>query len=76
MNDNIRIYIISDVAYTEYIESHCVKSVKDIPDEDFIEIAEEEGNVFTLKGFEFKWNEYSQFIPYADNSHMRIICKK
>lgn len=76
MNDNIRIYIISDVAYTEYIESHCVKSVKDIPDTDFIEMAEYEGNVFSLKGFEFDWNEYPMFMPDADNSYIRIICKK
>lgn len=76
MNENAIIYIITDEAYTDYSESHVINGVEDIPDDDFIEMAEEEGYVFTLKGFEISWNEFSQFMPDADNSYIRIICKK
>ena len=76
MNDNVIIYIITDEAYTDYSESHVINGVKDIPDDDFIEMAVEEGGVFTLKGFEFDWNNYPMFMPHADNSYMRIICEK
>ena len=76
MKDNVRIYIISQESYTDYSEKHNIKRVEDIPDNDFVDMAEEKGSVFTLKGFEFNWNEYSMFMPYADNSYIRIICKK
>ena len=76
MKDNVRIYIISQEAYTDYSEKHNIKCVEDIPDNDFVDMAEEKGSVFTLKGFEFNWNEYSMFMPDADNSYIRIICKK
>lgn len=76
MKDNVRIYIISQEAYTDYSEKHNIKRVEDIPDNDFVDMAEEKGSVFTLKGFEISWNEYSQFMPYADDSYIRIICKK
>lgn len=76
MKDNVRIYIVSQESYTDYSEKHNIKRVEDIPDNDFVDMAEEEGSVFTLKGFEFNWNEYSMFMPDADNSYIRIICKK
>ena len=76
MKDNVRIYIISQEAYTDYSENHNIKRVEDIPDNDFVDMAEEKGSMFTLKGFEISWNEYSQFMPDADNSYIRIICKK
>lgn len=76
MKDNVRIYIISQESYTDYSEKHNIKRVEDIPDNDFVDMAEEKGSVFTLKGFEFSWNEYSMFMPDADNSYIRIICKK
>lgn len=76
MKDNVRIYIISQESYTDYSEKHNIKRVGDIPDNDFVDMAEEKGYVFSLKGFEISWNEYSQFMPDADNSYIRIICKK
>lgn len=76
MKDNVRIYIISQEAYTDYSEKNNINRVEDIPDNDFIDMAKEKGSVFTLKGFEISWNEYSQFMPDADNSYIRIICKK
>lgn len=76
MKDNVRIYIISQEAYTDYSEKHNIKRVEDIPDNDFVDMAEEKGSVFTLKGFEISWNEYSMVMPDADNSYIRIICKK
>lgn len=73
MNDNIRIYIITSEAYIDYREKHNIKRVEDIPDNDFIDMAEEEGTIYSLNNFQFQWNNNPEFMPYADCSYIRVI---
>lgn len=41
--------------------------------EEFITRAEEDGTVWSLKGFQEAWNNASFSVPDADYSYMRII---
>lgn len=67
-NDDYLIYIISDT--NEIMEKY--SSIDEMPDAEFMDIAEEEGTVYTLHGFQEDWNK-SRDIPYSDNSYIRIL---
>lgn len=59
-----RVYIVKDDQLNDLY-------VDDLDDETFMTLAEEEGNVYTLKGFQNAWNEDT--ILYPVDSYIRIL---
>lgn len=80
MNKEVRIYLISEEQYNKWLVNHNFNNINyneeyiyKISDEEFIEMAEECGFVYSLNGFETQWNKSFDVVPSADNSYMRII---
>lgn len=65
MTDEYRIFIIDDDD----------ESVLELSDEKFIELAEQNGTVWSLEGFQDNWNYDSMTMPNPDFSYMRITDK-
>lgn len=66
----IRVYVINTELYEQDID------VTSISDEEFMDIAEELGSVYSLKGFEKAFNSFDLFSPSEVNpieSYIRII---
>lgn len=72
--DDYRVYVVSKYnnAVRRYAEHG---SIDDMPDPEFIEVAESEGTVYTLHGLQENWNKYSDTMPYPDSSFVRILPK-
>lgn len=67
----MRIYIVSDEKIiSEYGEDVYINT---IDDENFMRMAEDEGTVYSLKGFQYQWNYENDTIPMADYSYIRFI---
>jgi hypothetical protein len=70
-DDTYRIYVISnDSAFVDEYE-YC----DEIPNDKFIDTAETEGTVWSLAGFQDKWNNDNQMCPDPEYSWIRIIRK-
>lgn len=63
----IRVYVVNCDNY-----EGC-EDLKAISDLRFIEIAEEQGNVWSLMGFQANWNEWDFTCPDAESSYIRFI---
>lgn len=68
----MRVYIVS---YDTMIESfgEDITKFQDVDDETFMQLAEDEGNVFSLSGFQKCWNENSEYMFEPDYSYLRFI---
>lgn len=70
--DDYRVYIVSK--YNNDVRRYAEKgSIDDMPDHEFVEIAEGEGTVFSLSGFQENWNKYYDTLPYPEASYIRIL---
>lgn len=47
--------------------------INTIDDDSFMTMAEDEGNVYSLKGFQNQWNYENETMPNADYSYIRFI---
>ena len=61
----MRIYLIND-RQLDYQEPTMPSSAEYLSDEEFIEIAESEGTVYSLEGFQKEWNNNHLFSDYGD----------
>ena len=50
-NFELRIYEIPEECFGEIIEENNIHDISDLNDSEFVRVAEEDGNVFTLRGF-------------------------
>lgn len=66
MNE-IRVYVVNCDNY-----EGC-EDLREVSDLRFIEIAEEQGNVWSLMGFQTNWNEWENTCPDAEGSYIRFI---
>ena len=67
----IRVYIVSyNFIMDKYGEDFDINT---IDDDSFITMAEDEGNVYSLKGFQNQWNYENETMPIADYSYIRFI---
>ena len=67
----MRVYIVSyNFICDMYGEDFDVNS---IDDDSFMTMAEDEGNVYSLKGFQNHWNYENETMPNADYSYIRFI---
>lgn len=64
-----RVYVIT----ADQFEGCNVNSVDEISNEDFITMAEENGQIYSLNGFAQQWNEDTLSFPHPDYSYIRII---
>ena len=69
MAKETRIYVIT----ADQFENCNVNSVDEISNEDFISMAEENGQIYSLNGFMQAWNEGTWFFPQPDYTYIRII---
>lgn len=71
MKKEVRVYIISiDIVEEKYPE---LDNISNITNEEFMDMAEEEGTIYSLNNFQFQWNNNSEFMPLADYSYIRFI---
>jgi hypothetical protein len=67
----MRVYIVSyNFICDVYGEDFDVNT---IDDDSFMTMAEDEGNVYSLKGFQNQWNYENETMPNADYSYIRFI---
>lgn len=69
MAKETRVYVITE----EQFENCNVNSVDEISNEDFISMAEENGQIYSLNGFMREWNENSWSFPHPDYTYIRIL---
>lgn len=69
MAKETRIYVITENQF----ENCNVNSVDEISNEDFISMAEENGQIYSLNGFMQAWNQGIGFFPQPDYTYIRII---
>ena len=76
LKDDYRICLvpISNSEVDMFMESGA--TIDDMPDDMFVRIAEEEGLVYTLEGFQNGWNNDTDFYVDSDNTYMRIFPTK
>lgn len=67
----MRVYLIDD-RQLDYQEPTMPASAEYFSDEEFIEIAEREGTVYSLEGFQKEWNT-NALIEELDQHWIRII---
>lgn len=48
-------------------------SINDITDDEFMDMAEEEGTVYSLKDFQEVWNHYCYVMATPEYSYIRFI---
>lgn len=71
MKKEVRVYLIStEIVEEKYPE---LDSINNISDEEFMDMAEEEGTVYSLKGFQEQWNHYGYEMATPDYSYIRFI---
>lgn len=63
----IRVYAVNVDSYTG------CEDLKAVSDLRFIEIAEEQGNVWSLMGFQATWNDWEFCCPNPGNCYIRFI---
>lgn len=63
----IRVYVVNGDLYDGE------DSIRDMDNHTFIEVAEEQGTVFSLKGFETNWNNWDCFAPSPESTFLRFI---
>ena len=69
-----RIYVVSyDRLCQEFGDEIDVNGIKNVDDETFMALAEEEGTVYSIQGFKNQWNENSDMMVNPDFSFMRFI---
>jgi hypothetical protein len=61
----MRVYLIDD-RQLDYQEPTMPSSAEYLSNEEFIEIAESEGTVYSLEGFQKEWNNNHLFSDYGD----------
>lgn len=67
----MRVYIVSyNFIMDMYGEDFDINT---IDDDSFMTMAEDEGNVYSLKGFQYQWNYENETMPNADYSYIRFI---
>lgn len=49
------------------------KDLTTISNEEFMSIAESQGNVWSLMGFQLNWNHWECYCPDATSSYLRFI---
>lgn len=64
-----RVYVIT----ADQFEGCNVNSVDEISNEDFITMAEENGQIYSLNGFVQQWNEDTLSFPHPDYTYIRIL---
>lgn len=80
MSKETRIYLITEEQYNEWLYNHNITNlayhenyISEISDEEWIEMSEECGLVYSLNHFATRWNDAYDSTPTADNTYMRII---
>lgn len=63
----IRVYVVNCDNY-----EGC-EDLREVSDLRFIEIAEEQGGVWSLMGFQTNWNDWSNTCPDAESTYIRFI---
>lgn len=66
----IKVYIIDMFDYEDFYEDDGATHPLALNDEEFIDVAETQGNVYTLEGFQIAFNEDE---VSSSNSYIRII---
>jgi hypothetical protein len=73
MKKETRIYIVSTTNADGEPYALDLFEIQNMCDEDFIEEAEAQGNVWSLEGFQHNWNAKHESLPPKDESIMRIF---
>lgn len=63
----IRVYVVNCDNYEGCEDLQAVSDLR------FIEIAEEQGNVWSLMGFQTNWNDWGRTCPDAESTYIRFI---
>lgn len=69
MKKEVRVYIVE--TFNDDIEEKI--DINNLTDDEFIELAEEQGTVYSLKGFQNQWNHYCYAMATPEYSYIRFI---